>query len=265
MAAALQQQFGQRATPIVCIETEQLAFDAAAGDESCPIVIVDCGGQLAGQMLAFPLFQRLVDDCQARGLPLLMLSDSRVFALARNQRYRELDLPAPTSATGEQLLRYEHYLTAHCEHHIILRTGPLLAPSASNLLADLVRQLQRGGIIPAATEPRFCPTSIADLARVIAAICDQVDCAAQCWGIYHYHSSDAATFYEFAEVVLAAASQFWNLGDSVQLQADADAARGSDYPLLHCQKIRDTFGIQQLQWRKAIPDLLKQMQASDVT
>jgi dTDP-4-dehydrorhamnose reductase len=265
MAAALQQQFGQRTTPVVCIETEKLAFDPIADDHSCPIVIVDCGGQLAGQMLAFPIFQRLVDDCQAHHLPLLMLSDSRVFTLARNQRYREADVPAPNSIAGEQLLRYEQYLAAHCERHIILRTGSVLASTGSNMLVDLVRQLRRGGAIPAAAEWRLCPTSIADLARVIAAICDQVSCAAQCWGIYHYHSSDAATFYEFAEVVLAAASQFWHLSDNVQLQADAAAARGDVYPLLQCQKIRDTFGIQQLQWRKAIPDLLKQMQASEAT
>lgn len=261
MAVALQQQFEQRDRPTVFVETKQQSLASAVDADTCPIVIVDCSGQLAGQTLGFPVFQRLVDDCLARGWPLLMLSDSRVFAAVRNQRYRERDVTAPTSAAGEQLLEYERYLAENSERHIILRTGPLLAPTGNNLLTHLVQRLQHGGTIPAATEPRFCPTGVADLARVVAGICDQIDCAAQCWGVYHYHSSDPATYYEFAEVVLAAASQYWKLGENVHLTVDATEARGSEYPILSCQKIRDTFGIQQLQWRKAIADLLKQIQA----
>jgi dTDP-4-dehydrorhamnose reductase len=265
MAAALRLQFGHRGYPVACTQTDARALEFAAEEGACPIVIADCSGQLAGQTLAFPIFRQLVDDCLARGWPLLMLSDSRVFPIARNQRYRERDLTGPAVREGVQLLQYEQYLAENSERHIIVRTGPLLASSGNNWLTYLVQRLQAGESIAAAGEPRFCPTAVADLARVIAAICDQVDCSAQCWGVYHYHSADTATFYELAEVVLAAASQYWNLSGSVHLQASATESWGSEFPMLNCQKIRDTFGIQQLQWRKAIPDLLKQMQVGETT
>ncbi|MDB6059986.1 MAG: hypothetical protein JWM78_89 [Verrucomicrobiaceae bacterium] len=254
--------FDRRDRPIVNIEIDQLALPPRSDDDVAAIVIVDCANQLGGAVLPFTAFKPLIDDCAAREWPVLMLSDSRVFA-AGNQRYRERDLAIPASAEGEILLQCEHYLAEQTERHVILRTGPLLAASGTNLLTYFVRQMQEGGDVLAATEPRFCPISIFDLARVVAAICDQVQCAAECWGIYHYHSSDTATLYEFAEVVLAAASQYWNLSDKAHLKADAMSFHSSSFPIMNCQKIRDTFGIQQTQWRKAIPDLLKQMQMGE--
>ncbi len=221
-------------------------------------------------MLAFPVFQRLVDDCQAHNLPLLMLSDSRVFTLVRNQRYREQDVPAPTSAVGEQLLRYEQYLTAHCERHIILRTGSVLASSGSNLLVELVRQLQRGGVIYAAGRVAAKARPVLPISlRVIAAICDQVRSWQRRNALWHHyrHSSDAATFYELAEVVgWLAASQFWQLERRTCTAGGCSRGARRGLSAATVRKIRELFGIQRkLQWRKAIPDLLKQMQASEAT
>jgi len=109
---------------------------------------------------------------------------------------------------------------------------------------------------------RFCPTPVADIARVIAAIHDQLDCGAMPWGTFHYESADPTNAYEFAEVVLAAAMQYWPMGEgAVQLRsAPADSA-ADVYPLLNCQRLRDTFGIQQLPWRRTISSVLKQIYA----
>lgn len=211
-------------------------------------------------------FQQLVERCRQHEVPLLMLSDSRVFPGALKQRYREIDTPAPAPGPGALLLERERYLAQHCPRHVILRTGPLLAPSGANLLTDLVQAFRRGGVVPVAAEPRFCPTPVADVARVVSGILDQLDCAAACWGIYHYHSSDAASCYEFAEVVLAAAAQYWDVGGShVQLQASVAETCGGVFPVLSCQRIRDTFGIQQLPWRSAVPHLLKQLYEGEMT
>jgi dTDP-4-dehydrorhamnose reductase len=165
---------------------------------------------------------------------------------------------------GTELLRREQYLSEQLQHHVILRTGPLIASGGVNLLSDLLQRFRNDGVVSASSAPRFCPTPAGDVARVISAICDQLDCAAQCWGIYHYHSSDAASSYEFAEVLLAAAMQYWDVGGSrVQLQAAMQEPFGGVFPMLNCQHIRDTFGIQQLPWRKAIPQLLKTIYAGE--
>jgi dTDP-4-dehydrorhamnose reductase len=265
---ALERQLQWRGQAFACIAPAQLASGrkdplAESGADGSGVVVVDTASQeliSSGRLRGFSAaaFQRLVDNCRQRQLPLLMISDSRVFAGAAKQRYRESDATAPVVPAGVQLLQREQYLAQQLEHHVILRTGPLIATTGDNLLTQLVQSFRRGGPLAVATEPRFCPTPVADLARVISGIIDQLNCAAPCWGVYHYHSSDAASVYEFAEATLASAAQYWDMGGGkVQLQGVVMEPPGGVYPLLNCQRIRDTFGIQQLPWRRAIPQLLK--------
>jgi dTDP-4-dehydrorhamnose reductase len=200
--------------------------------------------------------------CNEREWIWLLLSDSRVFPATGKRRFAETDTAAPNTCSGAQLLAREQFIAKNIARHIVLRTGPLIASSGDNLLTRLLHQLRMSGTAAMPEMQRFCPTPIGDVTRVIAAIHDQLDCGATGWGVYHYESADSASSYEFAEVVLAAAAQYWQLAeDPVQLR-DVVADDVIDiFPLLNCQRIRDTFGIQQLPWRRAIPAMLKQVYA----
>jgi dTDP-4-dehydrorhamnose reductase len=266
---AMERQLQQRGHVGDCVTPAQLieGLDALLDDsgDTAELLVLDLASREQfhsghPEWFSEAAFQRLVAVCRQRGWPLLMLSDSRVFPGGGKQRYRESDTPAPLpGGIGAELLRREQHLATQLERHVIVRSGPLIATVGDNLLTRQVRNFRRGGLVTACGEPRFSPTPMDDLARVIAGIHDQLNCAARCWGIYHYHSSDAATGYEFAEVVLAAAAQYWDVGGKhVQLQAVATPA-DAVFPLLSCHRIRDTFGIQQLPWRKAIPELMKQI------
>lgn len=287
---ALEQQLGQRGHAVLGATVEQLAgllAEAGADDEEQWVVIdtasreLDAIGQSA---LGEITFDYLLGRCaRRRGTLLLLLSDSRVFPTGGKQRYREVDPPQPNTAPGTALAERERRLAAGLPRHLILRTGPLIDAHGDNLLTGQLERLRGTGVLAAANGARFCPTPVPDLARVVAAICDQLSCNAQCWGIYHYHSSDPATGYEFAEVLLAAATQYWPLDAGataasatdgvspgstgpaarIELQVAVDDPLASLYPLLSCQRIRDTFGIQQLPWRKAIPQLLKTIYAGE--
>lgn len=246
-----------------------LGTELAAASLGEPMLVVDLASwelitSGRAQRFSESAFRQLVDSCQQRQLPMLLLSDSRVFPGALKHRYRESDPTQPISNAGDQLLRREQYLTEHLEQHLVMRTGPVIAPAGLNLLTHFLTLFRQGGEVMVAGEPRFCPTPSLDLARVMSAVLDQISCAAPCWGAYHYHSSDPVTCYEFAEVVLAAAAQYWDVGGAqVQLQAVASEPFGGVFPLLNCQRVRDTFGIQQLPWRRAIPELLKQIYAGE--
>lgn len=255
-----------------CVTPAQLMVDLSgqlADPGGTSLLVMDLASQELierGHSQRFPeaAFVGLVDACHERGWPLLMLSDSRVFGGAPKHRYRETEAPAPASAAGKELLWRESYLTGQHPQHVVLRSGPLIAAGGDNLLTRLVHSMRRGGALPVAAEPRFCPTPVADLARVISGVRDQLDCAASCWGVYHYNSSDAASPYEFAEAVLAGATQYWDVGGGhVRLEAVSATPNDNVYPMLSCHRIRDTFGIQQLPWRKAMPDLMKQIHAGE--
>jgi dTDP-4-dehydrorhamnose reductase len=275
-------QLHQRGTAVLCLESAEAEAllsdphaDLAAGfapgsvdpDDDC--IVVDCASRETGdadQPFSLRGFEQLTAHCARRRWQLVLVSDSRVFPAGGKQRYRELDEPQPSSGAGAALRARERYLAAHWERHVILRSGPLIAATGDNLLTGLLQQLRAGSTPAGARDSRFAPTPSADLARVLVAMCDQLACNARCWGVYHYHSSDPATGYEFAEVVLAAAAQYWAL-DAVRapLQASIDDPLAGLYPLLSCQRIRDTFGIQQLPWRKTIPQLLKTIHAGQTS
>jgi dTDP-4-dehydrorhamnose reductase len=269
LQSALTSQWQQRSFSACCTAQQDLAASLAeqlaASDDDEQCLVIDCASrELTADgrpLFSDDLFRQLVDGCRARRAQLLLLSDSRVFPGGK-QRYRETDAAQPPSSAGLHLFNREQYLRDQLREHIVLRTGPLIAASGNNLLTDLLQRFRHGGTVAVSTAPRFCPTPVADIARVLSAIYQQLDCAAQCWGTYHYHSSDAASSYEFAEVLLAAAAQYWDVGGghTQLLTAVAEPSSGI-FPTLNCQHIRDTFGIQQLPWRKAIPQLLKTIYA----
>jgi len=276
----LARQLQQRGTEVLCLESVELeallavpgagldaGFAPGSVDPDDDCIVVDCASRegTAGQAaLSQRAFEQLTAHCAQRRWQLVLVSDSRVFPSGGKQRYREFDEPQPSTAAGAALVARERYLAEHWERHIVLRTGPLIAADGENPLTELLSRLRNGGALAGAHGVRFAPTPAADLARVLAAMCDQLACNARCWGVYHYHSSDPAPGYEFAEVVLAAAAQYWAFdAGRAPLQASIDDPLAGLYPLLNCQRIRDTFGIQQLPWRKAIPQLLKTIYAGE--
>ena len=105
---------------------------------------------------------------------------------------------------------------------------------------------------------RGCPVEAGDGARVISALLDQLSTGLEVSGVFHYCSSDTATYYEFAEALLASASQYSEFGSSaVLLQPQAEGLAPLNRSL-NCVKIRNTFAIKQAPWRSAIAGIVGQ-------
>lgn len=105
---------------------------------------------------------------------------------------------------------------------------------------------------------RGCPVAADDGARVLSALLDQLSTGMEANGIYHYCSSDTATYYEFAEALLASASQFSEFSpEAVQLERQPEGLAPLNRSL-NCSKIRNTFAIKQATWRGAIAGTVKQ-------
>ena len=94
----------------------------------------------------------------------------------------------------------------------------------------------------------FSPVATSDLARVVAAIIDQLSAGANLAGIFHYCSGDRATAYDFAETVLAAANQYLDCGDFRPAPSDEDQ-HSKLIRVLDCSRLRDSFAIKQMPWR----------------
>jgi dTDP-4-dehydrorhamnose reductase len=193
-------------------------------------------------------------------LPYFYLSTARVFAGGEERPYREDDYPDGESAISKLLIAAEASLRDHCERHVIVRLGPVFAPTGINVMTHMLGQLQAGESMQLGRRQLGCPLSAADAARSVTAMLDQFSCGVEAWGIYHYCSPDITSCYEFAEVLLASASQYQSFAnDAVELLSEPDMSTVSRS--LDCSKIKNTFAIKQQPWRVNVAGQVKQFYA----
>ncbi len=185
----------------------------------------------------------------------LLLSSDRVFTGSHARGLRETDEPAGEGIAG-QLAEAEQRVLQTSPASLVLRTGPVFADIQDNLLTRTLAVLARDRSASFDDSDVFCPVANLDVARVIAAMLDQLSVGSPAAGIYHYCSGDRTTEYGFAEASLAAASQFVDSGDvtiSAMPAADNPVSR-----VLDCSRLRDTFAIKQVPWRGFINPVVKQ-------
>jgi len=184
----------------------------------------------------------------------LFLSSARVFSGTLTRPYRESDQPDATDAVGKTLIEAEALLQDKLDEVFILRLGLMFGGRRPNPLARALDALSRGDKIKVSEQVRGSPVHVAEVARVIHGIIDQIGAGAPRAGIYHYSGIGEVNAYSFMEAVLANASQykpFTQARDLIVLSADTDEAPSS--LTLDCAAIRHQFGIQQLSWREFVP------------
>lgn len=198
--------------------------------------------------------------CQRQGSCYLYLSSSHVFSGQLDRQYTEDDYPDSETTLGCLLADAEDFVRDRCERHIILRMGPVFGAAGTNALTYALERLLQGEIISLDNKRRICPVANEDVARVISGVLDQLGTGMEAWGIYHYASSDPASWYEFAEVVLASASEFTEFSpDLMQLQRSERPEELNR--ILSAKKILNTFAIKQMPWRKFISPLISEVYA----
>ena len=196
--------------------------------------------------------------CQRTKIAYLFVSSARVFSGQLDRTYTEEDYPDNDETVGQLLATAEQMVRDSCERHFILRMGPVFSYEGTNLITQMLGLMTQGGSLVLDNNLRGCPVVADDGARVVSALLDQLSTGMEPWGIYHYGSSDTATYYEFGEALLASASQFSEFSSSaVQLERESESAAPLNRAL-NCSKIRNTFAIRQVPWRSAIPAIVKQ-------
>ena len=196
--------------------------------------------------------------CHAYKVPYLLLSDGRVFGANDKAGCENLEAEdsAPECAAGTQLASLEQALVGNGRQGMVLRTGPLIAVQDDNFLSDCLVTMRGGKVLRLNDTGLAFPTPVADLARVISGLIDQISCGTPCRGVYHYCSSGAASAYEFAEVVCAFASQF--VAPMAGLEVDENSSGWCpEVPNLSCERILQDFGIKRLPWRGYLPRMIK--------
>lgn len=224
-----------------------------------PEVVVDlrlAALMAAGQTLHPADVERchwLAKACERSQMLYFLLSSDRVFSGTVQRPLREVDATDAEDSLGLALTEAETLTRDGAPSACILRTGPVFSATGDSWLVELMQQLSVSRRLLLDDSVLFCPSSVTDVARVIAAMLDQCSVGADASGVFHYCSTDRTSHYGLAEVVLASAGQFDDLGDVIlEPQSEhADAAR-----VLDCSRVRDVFAIKQLPWRGQINDVV---------
>lgn len=219
--------------------------------------------------------QQLAKAAEVTEIPLLQISDYQVFTGSSDKPYTEDDEPHSQTLYGVTRWQGELSVQRFTHRYIILRVGTIFCAQGFNVLTVLLDHWRQGQARELSSTLQFSPTPTSDVARVIYAILQQVECGAQAWGIYHYCSADIATPYDFAEVLLAARVQFVGVENEIKIKAVKGAVTTKnksrapqsepDNAVLVCQKILNTFGIRQRPWRGELTRIVKEMSLKQKT
>lgn len=191
----------------------------------------------------------LAKACEHSDMHYLLLSSDLVYSGLNARPLRETDPADAFTEPGFHVLEIENRVLQAAPSALVLRSGPLFADFDENLLTrTLIRMAtQREAVFD--DRNVFCPVASEDLARVLAAMLDQLSVGAEAAGIFHYCSGDRSTEYGFAEVVLAAASQYSDCGDIVIRPVDHEPDESAETRVFDCSRLRDSFAIKQVPWR----------------
>lgn len=208
--------------------------------------------------------QQLAKVAEALEIPLLQISDYRVFSGTNDKPYTEEDEPHSQTLYGVTRWQGELSVQRFTHRYIILRVGSIFCEQGHNLLTGLLDQWRQGRGRELSKTQQLSPTPTSDVARVIYAILQQLECDVQAWGIYHYCSADITTPYDFAEVLLAARVQFFGVENEIIIRPAQDPGAGKNKSgaanaVLACQKLLNTFGIRQRPWRAELTRLVQKM------
>ncbi len=205
----------------------------------------------------------LAEVCAHLALPLIHHSSSFVFDGLKVHPYSEDDPVNPVCSYGRSKWYAERSIKDVLPTHIILRTDWVFSEQDSDFFQKHIDncKLQSGRL--EVVNHRFSPTPAADVARVLLAIAQQLDCAAEVWGTYHYCSQQPLTQETFVEHFLQEAGKY-----DPELQTALKTLQIVKLPVrlpyiantvLNVQKVFETFGIKPRMRNNSVSTLLRQL------
>lgn len=202
----------------------------------------------------------LAEICHHLQVPMLHLSNAYVFDGDKKLGYNENDEPKPMGVYGLATLEGEKAVAEH-DAHTIIRSGWLFGKWKKGLIKSWIRQAHRNSGQLLLSRRRFSPTHTGDLAAAILAVCQQIDCEANAWGVYHYSGLETKREIEFVQQTLKYAAShdenIYQLLDSLTLVEKDVRPPEIHNSTLSSKKIFDTFGIKQKSWHGDLQDVIK--------
>lgn len=146
--------------------------------------------------------QNIALAAQACGASVVSISTDFVFDGTKASPYDEFDQPNPKSVYGRSKLAGENLVREVCSKHYIVRTAWLYGRGGNNFVKTILRLSDEKDRLTIVDDQVGSPTFSLDLANRIVELL-----ATGGYGTYHVTNSGQASWYEFAQAILAEAGR----------------------------------------------------------
>ncbi len=206
------------------------------------------------------------------GATVIHLSSFQIFDGQKKNAYISANKGHPLNAYGRTKMQAEELLQTRLEKLLIIRLGWLLDPGIDGWVANTLKDWLDNKKVRCYPDVELAPTASEDIARVIDAVLKQLGCGINVWGIYHYASAESVTHEELMQALQyqsygqdAPEGQIVSTPQPAEFDAEDNlASQQSEVKLpkngvLGCIKLRNTFGIKQLPWRRYLPAMVEHL------
>lgn len=218
----------------------------------------------------------LAKACSKHSAALVHYSTDFVFDGKAQTPYLEEDLCHPLSVYGESKWRGELAVQAHAPAHLIFRTAWLMGSFGGNFLKTILKLASSKHELKVIDDQFGAPTQASWLAHVTRRALDhltsplaspQIDPSHPHWGLYHASGLGQISWHQYARAVVEDAKA---LGFELSLTPEQVLPIAScEYPqpaqrpffsVLNCDKLKQTFDIQPVEWRQSVQEVLNELQ-----
>jgi dTDP-4-dehydrorhamnose reductase len=193
----------------------------------------------------------------AQRLPIIHLSTDYVYSGTAAASQREGEPIAPLNVYGASKAAGDAAVASANPAHLLLRVSWVFGVYGANFVKTMLRLRHERSELRVVADQFGGPTEARDIADAIIAMAGACRRSAfSAWGAYHFAGTPSTSWHGFAEAIFERARQ-------PQPRLLAIASR--DYPTpaarplnstLDCSRIRETFGIEQPDWRASLARLM---------
>ena len=194
------------------------------------------------------------------GIPLIHVSTDYVFDGSKPWAYIETDPVMPLGVYGLSKEAGERAIRSVQARHIIVRTAWVYGIYGRNFLKtmlDLAASRDGWGVV---NDQVGNPTGTADLAEALLAAAEKASGSNTCWGTYHFAGQGDATWFEFAEEIVASQAAFTGKRPALKAITTEEYPTPARRPLnsrLNSDLFASIFGVRALHWRERTRDVVK--------
>ena len=203
----------------------------------------------------------LAQATQSVGALLLHISTDYVFSGDDDGVYTENSPTAPQSVYGKTKRAGEQAALQANEKTIVLRTSWVFGERGNNFVKTMLRLGKERNALAVVGDQIGGPTYAGDIAAALIKIAGEItNGRTDAFGIYHFSGQPYVSWYEFAQAVFTQA----DLQKILKKRPLVDKISSIDYPTLakrpansrlDLSKIKNAFGIEPSDWRKALENL----------